>query len=163
MTTQARLHRGELKVFPMSFVRIAIWMFTMWCFTMTCIGQHLEGEMVVKSGLLANRTRVVLHGETLRPGQAAGRCSSCVEARELFLRAKRIRAWSWVIGNLGIAESALGITKLEDAVVLGTFHAAIGGGLITWAAERDVAVRRAVREGVDAYNRCQFMREFMRN
>ena len=73
MTTQARLHRGELKVFPMSFVRIAIWMFTMWCLTMTCIGQHLEGEMVVKSGLFANGTRVVLYGETLRPGQAAGR------------------------------------------------------------------------------------------
>ena len=32
----------------------------------------------------------------------------------------------------------------------------VGGMFMTWSAEREFKVRREVRAGVEAYNRCQF-------
>ena len=78
------------------------------------------------------------------------------EARDHFLHAKRLRVRSFLLANLGIFEVSLGAVRFEDVRVVGTAHALAGGVFMTWAAERESKVRREVRAGVDAYNRCQF-------
>ena len=117
--------------------------------------------MTVKKGLFANGAKVVVDGVTMRPGRAARHCESCWEAQGHFTKAKRLRVWSLVIANLGVAESIVGALRIEDARAVGTAHAVMGGVFMTWAAEKEVAVRREVRQGVDAYNSCRFLEDYL--
>ena len=84
-------------------------------------------------------------------------CATCWEARDHFERARRVRIRSFLIANLGVFEVALGATQFEDVRTLGVFHGVVGGALMSWAAEREAKVRREVRAGVEAFNRCQFL------
>ena len=132
-----------------------------WALWGIALGQGVPGSMTVKKGLFANGAKVVVDGVTMRPGRAARHCESCWEAQGHFAKAKRLRVWSLVIANLGVAESIVGALRIEDARAAGTAHAVMGGVFMTWAAERDVAVRREVRLGVDAYNRCRFLEDYL--
>ena len=118
--------------------------------------EPLPGRMAVKEGLFTDGAKITYDGRTYRPAGAAGLCQSCWEARDHFLRAKRMRVRSFVLANLGIFEVSVGATQFDDVRVVGTAHALVGGIFMTWAAERETQVRREVRAGVDAYNRCQF-------
>ena len=115
----------------------------------------LPGRMAVKEGFFADGAKITHEGRTYRPAGAAGLCQSCWEARDHFLRAKRLRMRSFLLANLGIFEVSVGATQFDDVRVAGTAHALVGGIFMTWAAEREAKVRREVRAGVDAYNRCQ--------
>jgi hypothetical protein len=132
-----------------------------WAFWGMALGQGVPGSMTVKKGLFANGAKVVVDGVTMRPGRAARHCESCWEAQGHFAKAKRLRVWSLVIANLGVAESIVGALRIEDARAVGTAHAVMGGVFMTWAAEKEVAVRREVRQGVDAYNRCRFLEDYL--
>ena len=116
----------------------------------------LPGRMAVKEGLFADGAKITHEGRTYRPAGAAGLCQSCWEARDHFLRAKRLRMRSFLLANLGIFEVSVGATQCDDVRVAGAAHALVGGIFMTWATEREAKVRREVRAGVDAYNRCQF-------
>ena len=132
-----------------------------WALWSVASGQGVRGSMAVKKGLFANGAKVVVEGVTMRPARAERHCESCWEAQDHFAKAKRLRVWSLVIANLGVAESIVGALRIEDARAAGTAHAVMGGVFMTWAAERDVAVRREVRQGVDAYNRCRFLEDYL--
>ena len=116
----------------------------------------LPGRMAVKEGFFSDGAKITYEGRTYRPAGAAGLCQSCWEARDHFLRAKRLRVRSFLLANLGIFEVSVGATQFDDVRVVGTAHALVGGIFMAWAAEREAKVRREVREGVDAFNRCQF-------
>ena len=116
----------------------------------------LPGRMYVKEGLFADGAKVTYEGQTYRPAGAAALCQSCWEARDHFLRAKRLRVNSFLLANLGIFEVSVGATQFDDVRGVAAAHAMVGGIFMTWAAEREAKVRREVRAGVDAYNRCQF-------
>ena len=116
----------------------------------------IPGRMEVKDGLFTDGAKIIHEGRTYRPTRAAALCQSCWEARDHFLRAKRLRVRSFLLANLGIFEVSVGATQFDDVRVVGTAHALVGGIFMTWAAEREAKVRREVRAGVDAYNRCQF-------
>ena len=79
------------------------------------------------------------------------------EARDHFERARRMRIRSFLIANLGVFEVSIGATQFDDVRALGVFHALVGGALMSWAAEGEAKVRREVRAGVEAFNRCQFL------
>jgi len=141
------------------------WMFTtltvgalVWflgCPALCSAQQHLPGYMSVKKGWFADGSKVVLDGQTYRPSRAAGLCEECWEARDHFEQARRLRVRSFVLANLGLAETVVGALRLEDARAAGTAHAAVGGVFMTWAAERESKVRREVAAAVEAYNRCK--------
>jgi hypothetical protein len=116
----------------------------------------IPGRMEVKEGLFTDGAKIMYEGRTYRPAGAAALCQSCSEARDHFLRAKRLRVRSFLLANLGIFEVSVGATQFDDVRVVGTAHALVGGIFMTWAAAREAKVRREVRAGVDAYNRCQF-------
>ena len=116
----------------------------------------IPGRMGVKDGLFTDGAKIIHEGRTYRPTRAAALCQSCWEARDHFLRAKRLRVRSFLLANLGIFEVSVGATQFDDVRVVGTAHALVGGIFMTWAAEREAKVRREVRAGVDAYNRCHF-------
>ena len=116
----------------------------------------MPGYMAVEEGLFSNGAKVIFEGRTYRPSAAAGLCHSCWEARDHFLHAQRLRVRSFLLANLGIFEVSLGAVRFEDVRFVGTAHALAGGVFMTWAAERESKVRREVRAGVEAYNRCQF-------
>ena len=94
------------------------------------------------------------------PSRAADLCEECWEARDHFDHARRLRVRSFILANLGLAESVVGALRLEDARAVGTAHAAVGGVFMTWAAERESKVRREVAAAVEAYNRCKLHRTF---
>ena len=116
----------------------------------------IPGRMVVKEGLFTDGAKVTYEGRTYRPARAAVLCQSCWEARDHFLLAKRLRVRSFLLANLGIFEISVGATQFDDVRVVGTTHALVGGVFMAWATEREAKVRREVRAGVEAYNRCQF-------
>lgn len=116
----------------------------------------LSGRMAVKEGLFTDGAKITFEGRNYRPAGAAALCQSCWEARDHFLRAKRLRIRSFVLANLGIFEVTVGATQFDNVRVVGTAHALVGGIFMAWAAEREAKVRREVRDGVDAFNRCQF-------
>lgn len=116
----------------------------------------IPGRMEVKEGLFTDGAKVIFEGRTYRPAGASGLCQSCWEARDHFLRAKRLRVRSFLLANLGIFEVSVGATQFDDVRMVGAAHALVGGVFMTWAAEREAKVRREVRAGVEAYNRCQF-------
>jgi hypothetical protein len=116
----------------------------------------IPGRMEVKEGLFTDGAKITYEGRTYRPAGAAALCQSCWEARDHFLRAKRLRVRSFVLANLGIFEVSVGATQFDEVRVVGTAHALVGGIFMTWAAAREAKVRREVRAGIEAYNRCQF-------
>ena len=122
--------------------------------------QNLPGYMSVKEGWFTDGAKVVLDGQTYRPYRAADLCEECWEARDHFDHARRLRVRSFILANLGLAETIVGALRLEDARVVGTAHAAVGGVFMTWAAERESKVRREVAAAVEAYNRCKLHRTF---
>ena len=101
--------------------------------------QTPHGFMAVKEGHWTDGAKILYHGRTYRPAGAKDLCATCWEARDHFERARRIRTRSFLIANLGV------------------FHGVVGGALMSWAAEREAKVRREVRAGVEAFNRCQFL------
>lgn len=117
--------------------------------------QNLPGYMLVKEGWFTDGAKVVLDGQTYRPSRAADLCEECWEARDHFEQARRLRVRSFVLANLGLAETVVGALRLEDDRAVGTAHAAVGGVFMTWAAERESKVRREVAAAVEAYNRCK--------
>ena len=116
--------------------------------------------MSVKKGWFTDGSKVILDGKTYRPSRAADLCDACWEARDHFEYARRLRVRSFILANLGVAESVVGALRLEDARAVGTAHAAVGGLFMTWAAEREAKVRREVSAAVEAYNRCKLHRTF---
>ena len=122
--------------------------------------QNLPGYMSVKEGWFTDGAKVVLDGQTYRPYRAADLCEECWEARDHFDHARRLRVRSFILANLGLAETVVGALRLEDARAVGTAHAAVGGVFMTWAAERESKVRREVAAAVEAYNRCKLHRTF---
>ena len=116
----------------------------------------IPGRMAVKEGLFTDGAKITYEGRTYRPARAAAVCQSCWEARDHFLRAKRLRVRSFLLANLGIFEVSVGATHFDDVRGVAAAHAMVGGIFMTWAAEREAKVRREVRAGVEAYNRCQF-------
>lgn len=122
--------------------------------------QNLPGYMSVKEGWFTDGAKVILDGQTYRPYRAADLCEECWEARDHFDHARRLRVRSFILANLGLAETIVGALRLEDARVVGTAHAAMGGVFMTWAAERESKVRREVAAAVEAYNRCKLHRTF---
>ena len=122
--------------------------------------QNLPGYMSVKEGWFSDGAKVVLDGQTYRPSRAADLCEECWEARDHFDHARRLRVRSFILANLGLAETVVGALRLEDARAVGTAHAAVGGVFMTWAAERESKVRREVAAAVEAYNRCKLHRTF---
>ena len=122
--------------------------------------QNLPGYMSVKEGWFTDGAKVILDGQTYRPYRAADLCEECWEARDHFDHARRLRVRSFILANLGLAETIVGALRLEDARVVGTAHAAVGGVFMTWAAERESKVRREVAAAVEAYNRCKLHRTF---
>ena len=116
----------------------------------------LPGRMAVKEGLFTNGAKIMYEGRTYRPVGAAALCHSCWEARDHFLRAKRLRFRSFLLANLGIVEVSVGAAQFDEVRGVGAAHAMVGGMFMTWSAEREFKVRREVRAGVEAYNRCQF-------
>ena len=122
--------------------------------------QNLPGYMSVKEGWFTDGAKVILDGKTYRPSRAADLCEECWEARDHFDHARRLRVRSFILANLGLAETVVGALRLEDARVVGTAHAAVGGVFMTWAAERESKVRREVAAAVEAYNRCKLHRTF---
>ena len=116
--------------------------------------------MSVKKGWFTDGSKVILDGHTYRPSRAADLCDACWEARDHFEYARRLRVRSFILANLGVAESVVGAFRLEDARAVGTAHAAVGGVFMTWAAEREAKVRREVAAAVEAYNRCKLHRTF---
>ena len=116
----------------------------------------MPGRMEVKEGLFTDGAKITYEGRTYRPAGAAALCQSCWEARDHFLRAKRLRVRSFLLANLGIFEVSVGATQFDDVRGVAAAHAMVGGIFMTWAAEREAKVRREVRAGVEAYNRCQF-------
>lgn len=122
--------------------------------------QNLPGYMSVKEGWFSDGAKVVLDGQTYRPSRAADLCKECWEARDHFDHARRLRVRSFILANLGLAETVVGALRLEDARAVGTAHAAVGGVFMTWAAERESKVRREVAAAVEAYNRCKLHRTF---
>ena len=142
-------------------MRHSIFFLGAWTLLSVASGQTIPGSMVVKQGLFANGAKIVVDGMTMRPARAARYCGMCSEAEGHFARAKRMRTWSLVMANFGLAESIVGALRFEDARAAGTAHALVGGVLVTWAAERDQTVRRAVRQGVESYNRCRFLEEYL--
>lgn len=116
--------------------------------------------MSVKKGWFTDGAKVVLDGQTYRPSRAAVLCEECWEARDHFEHARRLRVRSFILANLGLAESLVGALSFEDARAVGTAHAALGGVFMTWAAERESKVRREVAAAVEAYNRCKLHRTF---
>lgn len=119
--------------------------------------QTPHGFMAVKEGHWTDGAKILYHGRTYRPAGAKNLCATCWEARDHFERARRVRIRSFLIANLGVFEVALGATQFEDVRALGVFHGVVGGALMSWAAEREAKVRREVRAGVEAFNRCQFL------
>ena len=119
--------------------------------------QTPHGFMAVKEGHGTDGAKILYHGRTYRRAGAKNLCATCWEARDHFERARRIRTRSFLIANLGVFEVALGATQFEDVRALGVFHGVVGGALMSWAAEREAKVRREVRAGVEAFNRCQFL------
>jgi len=111
--------------------------------------------MSVKKGWFTDGSKVVLDGQTYRPSRAADVCDACWEARDHFEHARRLRIRSFILANLGLAESVVGALRIEDSRAVGTAHAAVGGMFMTWAAEREAKVRREVAAAVAAYNRCK--------
>ena len=116
----------------------------------------IPGRMEVKEGLFTDGAKIICEGRTYRPAEAAALCQSCWEARDHFLRAKRMRVKSFLLANLGIFEVSMGATQFDNVRGVAAAHAMVGGVFMTWAAEREAKVRREVRAGVEAYNRCQF-------
>jgi hypothetical protein len=116
--------------------------------------------MSVKKGWFTDGSKVILDGQTYRPSRAADLCQECWEARDHFDLARRLRVRSFILANLGLAETVVGALRLEDARAVGTAHAAVGGVFMTWAAERESKVRREVAAAVAAYNRCTLHRTF---
>ena len=113
-----------------------------------------QNEWVWKSGI-----RVELDGYVYRPAAAARLCSGCPQARHHFLAAKRKRAWSFGLANLGIVQSVTGAVQLENENAIGVFNAAVGGLWMTLGAARDRAARREVQSAVEAYNRCRIFEQ----
>ena len=113
--------------------------------------------MAVKEGYWTDGAKILYHGRTYRPAGAKDLCGTCWEARDHFERARRMRIRSFFIANLGIFEVSIAATQFDDVRTLGVFHALVGGALVSWAAEREAKVRRDVRAGVEAFNRCQFL------
>ena len=135
------------------------------CFTLHCCGlwsQQLEGSMAVKGGFFSNGTKVVMNGRVYRPSGAAQLCHQCSDARDHFRRAKRLRIGSLILSSLGISESLVSALNIEDDRAFGIAHGAVGGAMLTWAAERGLKVQHEVKSGVDAYNRCQFLDPYLR-
>lgn len=122
--------------------------------------QNLPGYMSVKESWFTDGAKVILDGKTYRPSRAADLCEECWEARDHFEHARRLRVRSFILANLGLAETVVGALRLEDARTVGTAHAAVGGLFMTWAAERESKVRREVAAAVEAYNRCKLHRTF---
>ena len=116
----------------------------------------IPGRMEVKEGLFTDGAKIIYEGRIYRPAGAAALCQSCWEARDHFLRAKRMRVKSFLLANLGIFEVSMGATQFDNVRGVAAAHAMVGGVFMTWAAEREAKVRREVRAGVEAYNRCQF-------
>ena len=116
--------------------------------------------MSVKKGWFTDGSKVILDGQTYRPSRAADLCDACWEARDHFEHARRLRVRSFILANLGLAESVVGGLRLEDGRAVGTAHAAVGGVFMTGAAEREAKVRREVAAAVEAYNRCKLHRTF---
>ena len=104
--------------------------------------QNLPGYMSVKEGWFTDGAKVVLDGQIYRPSSAADLCEECWEARDHFDHARRLRVRSFILANLGLAETVVGALRLEDARAVGTAHAAVGGVFMTWAAEREAKVRQ---------------------
>lgn len=119
--------------------------------------QMPHGFMAVKEGHWTDGAKILHHGRTHRPAAAKNLCGTCWEARDHFERARRMRIRSFFIANLGVFEVSIGATQFDDVRALGVFHALVGGALMSWAAERESKVRREVRAGVEAFNRCQFL------
>lgn len=123
--------------------------------------QQVPGSMSLKEGLFANGYHVIVDGSAYGPSAAIKLCVECSEARSHFQRARRLRRILFALTLVGTGESTLGAITIEDASTAGILHASIGGVWLTMAAQHAIKARQQVKLGVDAYNRCYFLNEFM--
>lgn len=100
--------------------------------------------------------KILLEGKTMRPGRASQLVSfDCQDARNHFIKAKRMRTWDIVISQFGIAEFIVGAFAIDRGqMVFGVANAAVGGVFMTMASNRSARIQHEVDEGVKAYNRC---------
>ena len=104
------------------------------------------------------KNQIEFQGVKIRPGKASETlCSKCEEAKQHFLKAKKMRTWNILLSQIGFAEIIIGVFALDDETYKGVIHASIGGALIFLTEERRTKIDREIKEGVKEFNRCQLL------
>jgi hypothetical protein len=103
--------------------------------------------------------KVEYMGETCRPGRAAVQfCFDCPDAREHFEKAKKLRIWNVVWSQVSVGEVALGTIQWDENAPSAALNSAFGGWLLSYVGRRERRIQAEIREGIDDFNRCQYLR-----
>ena len=103
--------------------------------------------------------KVEYMGETCRPGRAAVQfCFDCPDAREHFEKAKKLRIWNVVWSQVSVGEMALGTIQWDENATRAALNSAFGGWLLSCVGRRERRIQAEIREGIDDFNRCQYLR-----
>ena len=122
----------------------------------------LPGALCAQHGMLMKAQgnyKVEYMGETCRPGRAAVQfCFDCPDAREHFEKAKKLRIWNVVWSQVSLGEGVLGMTQWDENATRAALNSAFGGWLWSYVERRERLIQAEIREGIDDFNRCQYLR-----